>query len=100
MTTAFTVVASDSEFLWTVGFTRPDTGRWEAASDHSSPSDAEDRADHLNGDGNGMVYLRSEPRLWTVGYYVGKVFEPISDHDTEDDAARECARLNGSEVDR
>lgn len=42
------------------------------------------------------VYIRSEPGLWTVGFYKpdGK-WEPESDHDSRDDASRRVARLNG-----
>lgn len=42
------------------------------------------------------VYIRSEPRLWTVGYYdpSGK-FEPESDHDTPEKAAKRVRYLNG-----
>lgn len=35
--------------LWTVGFTRPDTERWEPESDHGSPHEARSRAAYLNG---------------------------------------------------
>lgn len=43
------------------------------------------------------VYIRSEPGLWTVGFYRpdGK-FEPESDHGDSEDAARRVAWLNGS----
>jgi hypothetical protein len=42
------------------------------------------------------VYIRSEPGLWTVGFYApdGKWF-PESDHDSSDDAAKRVAWLNG-----
>jgi hypothetical protein len=48
------------------------------------------------------VYIRSEPLLWTVGFYRpdGK-FEPESDHGTSEGAARRVAWLNGgAHVDR
>ena len=43
------------------------------------------------------VYIRSEPGLWTVGFYSpdGK-FLPESDHDNSDAAARRVAWLNGA----
>ena len=43
------------------------------------------------------VYIRSEPGLWTVGFYKpdGK-FEPDSDHTDRDMAAKRVAYLNGS----
>jgi hypothetical protein len=43
------------------------------------------------------VYVRSEPGLWTVGFYDpdGK-WVPESDHDNREDAAKRVAYLNGS----
>jgi hypothetical protein len=43
------------------------------------------------------VYVRSEPELWTVGFYKpdGK-WEPESDHGSRDEAAGRVAYLNGS----
>jgi len=45
----------------------------------------------------GYVYIRSEPGLWTVGFYTpdGK-WEPESDHGDPGDAAKRAAWLNGS----
>jgi hypothetical protein len=42
------------------------------------------------------VYIRSEPTLWTVGFYRpdGK-WEPESDHGSESDAADRVMRLHG-----
>lgn len=42
------------------------------------------------------IYKRSEPRLWTVGFYEpnGK-FVPESDHDIEENAARRTHYMNG-----
>ena len=42
------------------------------------------------------VYIRSEPALWTVGFYKpdGK-FEPESDHSSSEEAAQRVAWLNG-----
>ena len=42
------------------------------------------------------VYRKSEPNLWTVGYYApdGK-WVPESDHDTADSAAERVHYLNG-----
>lgn len=42
------------------------------------------------------VYIRSEPSLWTVGFYdpAGK-WQPESDHDSADEAAARVAALNG-----
>jgi len=43
------------------------------------------------------VYLRTEAYLWTVGFYdpSGK-FQPESDHDNPEDAAKRTAWLNGA----
>ena len=43
------------------------------------------------------VYIRSEPQLWTVGFYKpdGK-WEPESDHSSPEGASRKVALLNGS----
>lgn len=42
------------------------------------------------------VYKRSEPQLWTVGYYdpQGK-WQPESDHESSEDAAKRVNYLNG-----
>jgi len=43
------------------------------------------------------VYIRSEPSLWTVGFYrPDGTWEPESDHDNTRDAAARVAWLNGS----
>lgn len=46
------------------------------------------------------VYIRSEPRLWTAGFYApdGK-WHPESDHGSSEEAAERVVRLNGGEVD-
>ena len=46
------------------------------------------------------VYIRSEPQLWTVGFYApdGK-WHPESDHGSSEEAAERVVRLNGGEVD-
>jgi hypothetical protein len=45
------------------------------------------------------VYIRSEPRLWTVGFHrPDGVFEPESDHDSSEEAAKRVAWLNGSKT--
>lgn len=43
------------------------------------------------------VYMRSEPNLWTVGFYRpdGR-WESESDHETADAAADRVCRLNGT----
>jgi hypothetical protein len=43
------------------------------------------------------VYVRSEPGLWTVGFYdpAGK-WQPDSDHTDQEAAARRTAWLNGA----
>ena len=43
------------------------------------------------------VYIHSEPQLWTVGFYGpdGK-WNPDSDHDDQEEAAKRTAWLNGS----
>lgn len=44
----------------------------------------------------GYVYIRSEPGLWTVGFYKPDgAWEPESDHGSSDDAAERVAHLNG-----
>jgi hypothetical protein len=45
------------------------------------------------------VYIRSEPGLWTVGFYdpTGK-WQAESDHETSEGAARRVAFLNGNRV--
>ena len=47
------------------------------------------------------VYIRSEPGLWTVGFYTpdGK-FEPESDHSNTEEAARRVAWLNGGPLEK
>ena len=42
------------------------------------------------------VYIRSEPGLWTVGFYdpQGK-WHPDSDHSNSEEAAKRCHWLNG-----
>jgi len=42
------------------------------------------------------VYIKSEPNLWTVGFYdpQGK-WIPESDHGNQHDAAERVVRLNG-----
>jgi hypothetical protein len=44
-----------------------------------------------------FVYIKSEPNLWTVGFYdpAGK-FQPDSDHDTKQAAAHRVCELNGA----
>lgn len=43
------------------------------------------------------VYIKSEPNLWTVGFYhpVEGKWMPESDHGTEDEAAARVHYLNG-----
>lgn len=42
------------------------------------------------------VYLRTEPRLWTVGFYTPDgQWEPESDHGSKDAAAERVRVLNG-----
>lgn len=45
------------------------------------------------------VYIKSEPNLYTVGFYdpSGK-WTPESDHETKDEAGDRVAYLNGSKV--
>jgi hypothetical protein len=46
---------------------------------------------------NGYVYIKSEPGLWTVGFYKpdGRL-EPESDHGEREAAADRVAYLNGA----
>ena len=42
------------------------------------------------------VYIRSEPRLWTVGFYSPDgTWHPDSDHETPEKAAERVRSLNG-----
>ena len=42
------------------------------------------------------VYIKTEPHLWTVGFYDPKgKWEPESDHSTAKDAAQRVHWLNG-----
>jgi hypothetical protein len=42
------------------------------------------------------VYIKSEPRLWTVGFYrPNGIWEPESDHSTQKAAAERVHYLNG-----
>ncbi len=42
------------------------------------------------------VYIKSEPQLWTVGFYDPKgEWHPDSDHDNREEAADRVAYLNG-----
>ena len=42
------------------------------------------------------VYIKSEPRLWTVGFYDPKgEWHPESDHEDPEAAARRVHYLNG-----
>ena len=44
------------------------------------------------------VYVRSEPQLWTTGFYTPDGdFETDSDHDSKEDAARRVHWLNGGD---
>lgn len=46
------------------------------------------------------VYLKSQPGLWTVGYYTPKgQWVPQSDHNSEISARAEVAFLNGESSD-
>lgn len=43
------------------------------------------------------VYIRSEPQLWTVGFYAPNgEWHADSDHGSAEEAARRAAWLNGS----
>lgn len=43
------------------------------------------------------VYIRTEPNLWTVGFYnPDGTFEPESDYNSAEEAANRVAYLNGS----
>jgi len=46
------------------------------------------------------VYIKSEPGLWTVGFYApDRTWHPESDHGSSEEAAERVMRLNGGEVD-
>lgn len=42
------------------------------------------------------VYIRTEPKLWTVGFYHDE-WEPDSDHDSPEKAAARVRWLNGGD---
>jgi hypothetical protein len=43
------------------------------------------------------VYIKSEPQLWTVGFYDPKgEWQPESDHTSPEAAAKRVAYLNGN----
>ncbi len=43
------------------------------------------------------VYIRSQPGLWTVGFYDPEGnWHPDSDHPSSEEAAQRCAWLNGN----
>jgi len=45
------------------------------------------------------LYIRSEPQLWTVGFYAPDgTWHPESDHGSPEEAAERVTRLNGGEV--
>ena len=45
------------------------------------------------------IYIRSEPGLWTVGFYrPDGGWEPESDHDSANKAAKRVAYLNGGKI--
>lgn len=46
------------------------------------------------------VYIKTEPQLWTVGFFEpdGK-FHPESDHESTEEAAKRVAYLNGGKED-
>ena len=45
------------------------------------------------------VYIRSEPDLWTVGFYrPDGTWHPESDHGSSEEAAERVTRLNGGET--
>ena len=47
------------------------------------------------------VYIRSQPGLWTVGFYKPDGgWEPESDHDDREQAAARVAYLNGTSAAR
>lgn len=88
-------VRQPEEALWTVGFVSPYDNTWIPESDHDDEGEADRRAADLNGSFEGFVYLRTEPGLWTVGYYPGAGrFEPVEDFGSEQEAADEVIRLN------
>jgi len=93
-------VMQTEESLWTVGFPRPDRevgerGRWEPVSDHGDEDEADRHCELLNGNADDpCVYLRSEPGLWTVGYFADYRWEPLSDHGSAAEAEREVIKLN------
>lgn len=44
------------------------------------------------------TYIKSEPGLWTVGFYEAGKWHSESDHNSTHDAAKRVAYLNGSGV--
>ena len=46
------------------------------------------------------VYIKSEPTLWTVGFYKpDDEWEPESDHSSSEEAAKRAHYLNGGKED-
>jgi hypothetical protein len=89
--TGYYVRYIQSARLWTVGVDLPWDGSWEPESDHRSEYAAELRVHELNGVDHQWAYWRSEPGVWTVFDASGW---PISDYDSEADAAAVVIRLN------
>jgi hypothetical protein len=45
------------------------------------------------------VYIKSEPGLWTVGFYAPNgTWYPESDHESKEAAADRVAYLNGNQI--
>jgi len=45
---------------------------------------------------NTWLYRRTEPGLWTVGFYdPSGTWHPVSDHGSDGEAAERCHWLNG-----
>jgi DNA-binding XRE family transcriptional regulator len=96
------------ELAKTLGVARSTVVRWEvgggpipgwlplAIKALSATSMASARLAAVSGD-HAYVYIRSEPRLWTVGFYHpdGR-WEPESDWVNPEDAAARTAYLNGA----
>lgn len=77
------------------------------ATFYGQPEDAEDAEDApeeavaAEEDAMSWVYIRSEPRLWTVGFYgPDGTWHTDSDYDDSEEAAKRTSWLNGLARDR
>lgn len=78
--------------LYTVGHYLP-YGDWFADADFDSIEEADERLNELTGWRGEYVYVRSEPQLYTVGFF-DSTWNAHSDHESMAEARAEVIRLN------